>query len=406
MRIAATGFLSEKSGSVASANALLLRALVERGHTVDFFSKASFVDPRPAVGKHSCFRFFDVDNVVFDRFRRFASNVPGISQLANRIDAFTYNRMLIKRISEAHRLLPYDVCLWMGDYARGRIPTLKAVSFAQGAPGSDARSIRDRSSVIKDVAGHLVYWRWRILAALRLSRWGLPPFHHSDRIIIGSSVSRNILFHHYLQKQDAVSPLPYPIDLKLFAPPDAPRPKRLGLRVLWLGRIVPRKRLELFLNAGALAIRKGVDLRLTVVGSVGFIPGYEMLMDRFEYRDRLEQIPRVQRTEVPALMHQHDALCQPSDEENFGSSVAEAQACGLPVIVGSTNGNSDYLCERDIHLIDDNPETLAAAFAEMASRGDLNNPMAVSISRKFAEATFSLEAVVSRLEGILLSTQK
>ena len=41
-------------------------------------------------------------------------------------------------------------------------------------------------------------------------------------------------------------------------------------------------------------------------------------------------------------------LAQPSDEENFGSSVAEAQACGLPVIVGATNGNADYLCGRDI----------------------------------------------------------
>ena len=43
---------------------------------------------------------------------------------------------------------------------------------------------------------------------------------------------------------------------------------------LWLGRIVPRKRLDLFLAGSELAIRQGVDLRLTIVGGVGFIPGY------------------------------------------------------------------------------------------------------------------------------------
>jgi len=52
----------------------------------------------------------------------------------------------------------------------------------------------------------------------------------------------------------------------------------------------------------------------------------------------------------------------------FGSSVAEAQACGLPVIVGRTNGNADYLCSRDTHLADDRPETLASVFRDYAER--------------------------------------
>ena len=39
---AVTGFVSEQAGSVASANALLLRELLLRGHEVHFFSKASY----------------------------------------------------------------------------------------------------------------------------------------------------------------------------------------------------------------------------------------------------------------------------------------------------------------------------------------------------------------------------
>ena len=94
-------------------------------------------------------------------------------------------------------------------------------------------------------------------------------------------------------------------------------------------------------------------------------------------------------------------LVQPSDEENFGSSVAEAQACGLPVIVGNTNGNADYLCSRDIHLEDDRPETLAGALREMALRKVENRWGDSGDSRSCAARHFALKSVAERLIEIL-----
>jgi glycosyltransferase involved in cell wall biosynthesis len=103
-------------------------------------------------------------------------------------------------------------------------------------------------------------------------------------------------------------------------------------------------------------------------------------------------------------LRRHDVLCQPSDEENFGSSVAEAQACGLPVIVGRTNGNADYLCSRDTHLRDDRPETLAAVFRDYAERKTRGGPAwgDPAESRALAEREFSVERVMVMLEGALL----
>jgi len=198
--------------------------------------------------------------------------------------------------------------------------------------------------------------------------------------------------------------VPYPIDLTLFSP--SLKEATFGdgtLRVLWLGRIVPRKRLDLFLQGAAIAIGRGVDLRLTVVGRVGFICGYERLIKAFEFPERSEWIESLPRTEVPALFRRHDVLAQPSDEENFGSSVAEAQACGPPVIVGATNGNADYLCSRDLHLSNDQPETFAQALADMWRRKQLNLAGDIVESRRVAESHFHIDRVVDRLMGVLKS---
>jgi glycosyltransferase involved in cell wall biosynthesis len=416
MKLAVTGFVSEQAGSVASANALLLRELLLRGHEVHFFSKPSFVDPRSAVGKLPGFRFFDVTNVRPDQFRRQMERVPFVGFMARSLDAWTYNQMLLREFAQKHAKEKYDLCFWMGDYARGRTPGLPTVCFVQGAPGTDARSILRQSTEVTRLAGPATAIKWQIMARIRLSRLGLPPFKTADHFIVGSSQSKRTLQSLYGIEDERISSLPYPIDLELFhletperdtetakaqsAAGDADKASP-ALSVCWLGRIVPRKRLDLFLESAALAIREGMELRLTIVGGVGFIRGYEKMIEAFPFRDRLTWKKSVPRQEVRSLLHAHDVLVQPSDEEDFGSSVAEAQACGLPVVVGHTNGNADYLCLRDIHLKDDRPETLANAYREMISRkaqGRWGDP---AISRRCAEHYFSLQRVTATLIDIL-----
>jgi glycosyltransferase involved in cell wall biosynthesis len=407
MKLAVSGFVSEQAGSVASANALLLRELLLLGHEVHFFSKASFVDPRPAVGNLEGFRFFDTTNTGPDQLRRRLSRVPVAGFLAGLFDASTYSRLLVSEMTRKHAVEKYDLCLWLGEFSRGRTNAVPAVSFIQGPPGTDARSILDRFDEVKALAGFGKAIKWRILALLRLSRIGLPPLALTDHFIVGSRISKQTLNAIYGVRNERIFTLPYPIDLNIFHL-NVLRPFGSGegagsLRACWLGRVIPRKRLDLFLNGAALAIREGIDVRLTLVGGIGFVPGYEKLIEAFPYPDRLRWEKGIPREKVPALLGEQDVLIQPSDEENFGSSVAEAQACGLPVIVGYTNGNADYLCSRDVHLRDDRPETLAAALRDLSLRkaeGRLGDP---AESRRCAEQYFSLDRVTKSLVEILES---
>lgn len=397
MKLAVSGYVSAQEGSVASANSLLLRSLLDDGHEVDFFSKPSFVDPRPCIGENERFRFVCTDNVGPDRFRARVQKVPLLGFLACRWDCATYERLLLKQMRQEHQTRRYDLCLWLGDYVPGRVKNLPMISFAQGPPGTDARSIVSRYNEIRKLAGPRKALQWLMLARLRLSSIGLPGLKHSDHIIVGSAQSKKTLTDVYGVNEARVSTLPYPIDLNMFRPAvesDATHPE---LRVLWLGRIIPRKRLDLYLQGLEIAIRQGLRVKATIVGGTGFVPGYDKLIDSFPFPDRLSWIRSLPRTQVPELLRQHDVLAQPSDEENFGSSVAEAQACGLPVIVGHTNGNADYLCERDIHLADDRPETFAKALLRLG--GHL--PEAPMKSRALAERHFDLGNVTRRITQIL-----
>lgn len=400
MRIAVTGFVEAGAGSIASANAFLLRELLGQNIEVVFFSKASFVDPRPSVAGLEGFTFENTDNRVADRFRRAMEGIPIFGAAARMLDVWTYNRLLIRSIRRAHARLRFDLCLWLGDYARGRVPGLRAVSFGQGPPGTDARSVLAHSETIARLAGPLTAAKWKLLARARLSSLGLPAFRHSDHIIVGSSRSRESLHRHYGIPHSQVSTLPYPIALDAFRPGEASTSAG-PLRCLWLGRIVPRKRLDLFLDGAAGTIRAGNDIQLTIVGSVGFIRGYEQLINAFPYPRKLTWIEHAPHSEIPAVMDRHDLLVQPSEEEDFGSSVAEAQACGLPVLVGATNGMGDYLCQRDLQLTDYRPESLTRALVEMAARKRANKLGDPTESRRSAVENFSPPQVGDRLAGIL-----
>ncbi len=49
----------------------------------------------------------------------------------------------------------------------------------------------------------------------------------------------------------------------------------------------------------------------------------------------MKVIDGVPREAVPDLIRQATAVVQVSENENFGSSIAEALACGVPVVAGA-----------------------------------------------------------------------
>lgn len=401
MKIAATGFVSESAGSVASANAVFLRELLQAGDEVVFFTKPSFVDPRPAVegipGAERL-RMVDCTNRFGDSLRRGVSRWTGgwVRRVSELGDVWSYHRALC---SAMRRDTSTDVDLWLGDWSRGR-SSRPVVSYVQGPPGTDAISVFRHRALIERLAGRVHYLKLCAYAKWRLS-FGLPNLRLSDHFILGSAWSVSHMTERYGIEPSRLHAIPYPIDLDFFKPSSLPRSSHQPLRLLWLGRFVPRKRLDLFLAALALAIADGCDVEAWVIGKSGFVPQYERLIEEFPYQDRIRFRPFIPRIEVPGVMAEVDVLVQPSDDENFGSSVAEALACGVPAIVGETNGTGDYLCDRSVRLSDDRPETLARSIVEFAKRKRLSELQDRSPSRLVAERNFEPTVLARKLREVL-----
>jgi glycosyltransferase involved in cell wall biosynthesis len=153
------------------------------------------------------------------------------------------------------------------------------------------------------------------------------------------------------------------------------------LRLLYVGRIAPDKGIHLLMEAFDRLIREGVGLELTLIGKPGLLPydllsrllggdrealeavrefyghslrawlAKEILGHRRSYSDALRarlspaaaaQVRFLGTVPQPALIrayHTADVLVLPSVwQESYGLPVAEAMACGVPVLASASGG--------------------------------------------------------------------
>lgn len=179
--------------------------------------------------------------------------------------------------------------------------------------------------------------------------------------------------------------IPNGIDLNAWQP--APS---VGEHALWFGRLVPDKGAHLAIDAARQA---GITLRLAgqAVDEVYF---KQQIQPRLG--PGVEYIGHLQRPELTAqLSSAAVALVTPCWEEPFGLVVAEALACGTPVVAFERGAMADLISEEVGCLVPANDvAALAAAI-----------PLALGKSRQAcrarAEANWSHERMLERYETLL-----
>jgi glycosyltransferase involved in cell wall biosynthesis len=197
------------------------------------------------------------------------------------------------------------------------------------------------------------------------------------------------------------------VDIGRFLPGrrDVQRRLVLGFRpedivFVFAGRLIGLKGLHLAIQALARPSLADVPARLLIVGSGDALPRLQRLAAELGVGERIVFHPAVPHAELPALYACADVGLFPGlGEEAFGISVAEAMACGLPVVASYNGGMPEVIgnegsCGRLFALGD--VDACAEAMAVMCAFPESRVAMGVAARRRI-ETLFTWRQSAERL---------
>ncbi len=181
-------------------------------------------------------------------------------------------------------------------------------------------------------------------------------------------------------------------------------PELAGKRAfVFLSRIHEKKGCDLLIRAFAKIARSDDSLRLVFAGpdQTGWAASLRALGESLGIADRIVWTGMISGDLKWGMLHLAEAFVLPSHQENFGIAVAEALACGTPVLI-SNKVNIWREIEQDrAGLVDedDEPGTVRLLQRWLALSNDEKDAM-----RKTARQTFRARFEVTRAAEALIGT--
>ena len=221
---------------------------------------------------------------------------------------------------------------------------------------------------------------------------------HADTVIVQTRWQKKSLASGFGVSSTLIPmPAPGPSDAE-FVAPSAPAGGQA--RVLFVGRIVPLKRLEWLLDIA----ERMPDVRFDVAGapedSSAYISG---LQARAASMTNVNMLGRVERGRMAELYRGAHALVCTSEYEGFPNTFLEAFSHGVPVV--TTVDPDGLIAERLMGGVGDSVESLTGVL-----RGLLDSPVAwqaaSTAARKYYSQNHQLERVLPQFERVFRSAAR
>ena len=134
-------------------------------------------------------------------------------------------------------------------------------------------------------------------------------------------------------------------------PGDLPK-KRHALHVLYVGRFLYWKGMDLGLRAIAELRSRGVQVRLTMIGQGPEKDRWQALTAQLRLTDCVTWVPWLKHQDLLHAYRTFDTLLFPSLHDSSGNVILEAMACGLPVVSLNLGGPGQLVNENCGRLVD------------------------------------------------------
>lgn len=235
-------------------------------------------------------------------------------------------------------------------YAARTLPDCGVVVAGSGAGLAAAEVVHDRGGIFMcDRAGTHIRWVERLLAD-EFDMLDLPwspydpkmvateeeEYASADVIGVGSSFAKRSFLEMGF-KAEKLRVTPYGVNLSAFRPCAE---RASNFRILHAGQFSVRKGVHYLLQAFRRAGFPGAEL----IAIGGPVPESEFLLKRYS-SEGFTWKGIVPREEVPREMSRASVLVLASIEDGFGLVMAQALACGCPVIATTNTGAADLFTD-------------------------------------------------------------
>jgi len=217
----------------------------------------------------------------------------------------------------------------------------------------------------------------------------------ADRVTAVSQYLAGKLQQH-LQHPTDIQVIYNGVDETRFQPLLSASCRKQPFRILFCGKLTRKKGADMIVP---LAKMLGSDFEIHYVG------GGELSTNDIG-AGRVVALGKVPYNKMHELYHSVDALFAPSVREGFGLSIAEAMACGLPVVANNCsavpelieNGEGGFLCEIG------QVEQYAEAFKKLVDAPQLCRSMG-EFNRVQVEEKFTLSRMVNQYQDLFESVR-
>ncbi|MFH1402998.1 MAG: glycosyltransferase family 4 protein [Candidatus Altiarchaeota archaeon] len=224
-----------------------------------------------------------------------------------------------------------------------------------------------------------------------------------DRILTVSLSTRNILVHEYGVSEDKINIVPNGVDLSYVDSLNVKAPVKKS--IIFVGRLISHKHVDDLIRAFGMIIPEFPGVTLKVVGSGAERRKLEAMTSHMGLEDNVSFMGVLDNDDVIREIKNSTLLVLPSTREGFGIVLAEAGACGKPVVAYKSGGVVEVVEEgvngflvepRDV-------DALAGRIKELLSDDRLSREMG-SAGRSRVEQYFTWDIAASKVL-ILLKKQ-
>jgi glycosyltransferase involved in cell wall biosynthesis len=177
-------------------------------------------------------------------------------------------------------------------------------------------------------------------------------------------------------------------------------------RLVWVGRLVPQKRIDMLLEALPLLAEEFPAVDLHLVGDGPMRPELERQVTRLGIADRVVFHGALAPAERDAILRTGWLSVTASESEGWGPGVVEANAQGVPVLAFRRPGLRDAIRQEETGWLLDEGAPLGPAVADVLRRlADRTFADAIGVRAQRWVARFTWEEMAQQVSSILLAEE-